>query len=201
MKKIVILAVTVAILVSGCSAVLRKMYGIRELKGFNEEEYDDFIAPLEKKYNFSTIISDTIQYESVIELGTTFQEKNDFGQPVQVLYFENDVIKSFHPNCYAKGTLSNLNWNTEQRFSVFIPKTAAAVDSLKVNLQDYINIYPSIERLADKKYTILIFWTQMMSKISKSAIETVSNNLEEFEKEEESSIILINSDKFFSSID
>lgn len=176
------------------------MYGVQQLKDFNEKEYKDFISSLKEKNNFFSIISDTNQYKNIIKLGRNPKEKNDFGQPVQILYFENNTIKSYHANCYVQGSLTNLNWNTDERFSAFIPKSAVPIDSLKINLNDYIKIYPNITSQKGEKYTVLIFWTLMLEKISNSAIETVFFNLKQFNKKSETSVILINSDKYFSTI-
>ncbi len=195
MKKILItliFGITVMLLFPSCSVLLSKIYGVEELKSFNEKEYNNFVTHLVEKYDLSSIISDTIQYKNIIKQGRSSKEKNNLGQPVQILYFDDNMIKSYHANCYAKGSLSNLNWNTEDRFSVFPPKSAILSDSLAINLEDYIDIYPNITIQKDKKYTIVIFWTQMLSKVSKAAIETVFFNIKKFKKEKETLVTLIN---------
>lgn len=177
------------------------MYGVKKLEGFNEKEYKSFITKLKDKNHFISIISDTAKYKRVINLGRTVKERNILGQPVQIIYFENNTLKSFHANCYAKGSLTNLNWNTEERFSTFLPKSAIKTDSIDITLEDYINIYPKIRNHENKKFTVLIFWTLMLEKVSKSAIETAFTNAEQYEKENEISFILINTDNFFSNIE
>jgi len=199
-KTVIYVIFIISILLSSCSVILSKMYGIKQLNSFNEKEYNNFIAKINNDRCLSYIISDSSQYKKVINLGHTQKEKNNLGQPIQILYFEKNVLKSYHINCLAKGSLTNLNWNTDNRFSVFIPKTAVNIDSLKINLKDYINIYPNLKNRNDKRYTILIFWTLMLDKISYSAIETVFSNLKQYKKENETSVILINTDKYFSTI-
>ena len=200
-NRIYLLIFAIVIILSSCSTLVSKMYGIRQLDGFDEQRYNNFITKLKGHDNLVYIISDTVQYLNVIRLGQTLKEKNDLGQPVQILYFENDILKSFHANCYARGGLKSINWNTKDRFSVFLPISATESDSLKISLNDYIRIYPTIKRQKKKTYTVLIFWTLMLEKISYSAIETVLSNLKQFEKKDETLVILINSDKYFSSFE
>ncbi len=193
--------ISFSIIFISCSSLLSKMYGIKQLDGFNKERYNDFISKLKATDKFYSLVSDTNQYNRVINLGRTAKAKNDLGQPIQILYFENNEVKSFHANCYVTGGLTNLNWNTEDRFSSFLPKSAVNLDSLTITLDDYIKIYPNILNHKNKKYTVLVFWTLMLEKISNSAIETVFANTKKFGKENETSIILINSDEYFSNIE
>lgn len=49
----------------------------------------------------------------------------------------------------------------------------------------------------DSEYLIVVFWTNMLPKISKSAIETVKTNLRENGVVNKSGIVLVNTDKFY----
>ncbi len=49
----------------------------------------------------------------------------------------------------------------------------------------------------DSEYLIVVFWTNMLPKISKSAIETVKTNLRENGAVNKAAIVLINTDKFY----
>ncbi len=49
----------------------------------------------------------------------------------------------------------------------------------------------------DSEYLIVVFWTNMLPKISKSAIETVKTNLRENGAVKKAAIVLINTDKFY----
>ena len=195
----ILLATITALVCSACANLLAKMYGIQELAGFDQEAYSAFVAGIKEIDSFYSIVSDTAQYKRVIALGKTPKAANDLGQPIQILYFQGNELKSFHANCYARGGLTNLNWNTANRFATFVPRTAVATDSLAVTLSEYSNIYPDIA-LHQKEYTVLIFWTLMLGKISHSAIETVANNIQQAGKEKQTTVILINTDKYFAGM-
>lgn len=49
----------------------------------------------------------------------------------------------------------------------------------------------------DSEYLIVVFWTNMLPKISKSAIETAKTNLRENGVVKKAAIVLINTDKFY----
>jgi len=102
-------------------------------------------------------------------------------------------------SAFARGGLANLSWNTANRFATFVPHTAVATDSLAVTLSDYKHIYPDIG-WRQKEYTVLIFWTLMLRKISKSAMEVVANNIKQADREKETTVILINTDKYFAAM-
>jgi hypothetical protein len=127
-------------------------------------------------------------------------KKKDFGQPVQMLYFEKNILKSYHINCYARGRLTNLDWNMDKRFSTFLPKTAVNIDTLTIKLDDYSKIYNEI-KMDSKNYTIIIFWTFFLEKISYSAIQTVIENIYKFDKIDTIDFYLINTDKYFMTIE
>jgi hypothetical protein len=194
-----ILLLGLVLLNTGCA----RLFGVKQLNGFQQDEYDKFVTGIRKKrptINFVGIVSDTSQYRQVINLGNTAEQKNDFGQPIQILYFEYSLLKSYHANCYARGSLTNLNWNTDNRFAGFLPKSAVDTTNFSVKLKDYTKIYPQIDARANQQYTVVIFWTLMLEKISANAIETVMANIDAFNKTKETTIFLINSDKFFSTI-
>lgn len=180
---------------------MSKLYGFETIKDFDEQKYLSFISDIKKQIDFTSIVSDSSQYVNFFlnEIKTNdYLVRKHFFQPVQILYFENKKLKSFHINCFAKGKLTNINWNTDNRFSTFIPKSAIDIDTLGVTLENYNNIYKEINLNSDKKYTIIIFWTSVIKKISKSAIQTVIDNLNAFNKVSDTKIYLINTDKFFA---
>lgn len=184
---------------TGCSFILSNLYGVRQLKKFNQKDYESFLAELPDCVSYTTIISSEEQYKQVIAIGKNKSQQNDFGQPVQILYFESELLKSFHANCYAKGRISNLNWNTDKRFSTFLPMTAMEYEE-KIQLDLYNKIFPEIQNPHEKKYVILIFWSNMLRKVSLSAVETVVENIKQFDKIDNTAIYLINSDNFFVAL-
>ena len=52
----------------------------------------------------------------------------------------------------------------------------------------------------NNEYLIVVFWSNMLSKISKSAIETVKSNLSKYGNVDQASIVLINTDKYYVSL-
>ncbi len=188
----------ILILTTSCSLLLSKMYGINEIDSFDADKHSVFVSKIKERIYCQAIVSDTNQYKKVINLGTDLKQKNNFGQPVQIIYFEKNKMKSFHINCLAKGKLSNIDWNTENRFSFFLPKSAINIETISVNLADYRKIYKEINNNSTKDYTVIVFWTFLLEKVSRSAIETVIGNLEEFGKNNDVNLYLINTDKYFS---
>ncbi|MBI4648351.1 MAG: hypothetical protein HY738_17645 [Bacteroidia bacterium] len=201
-KQKIILAlsfVAFLLIIPSCSVLLSKMYGVNQLDSFSEKDYKNFVSKI-KIDGYNKIISNEVDFKKIINLGHTEKQKNDFGQPIQILYFEDNYLKSFHANCYAKGGITSIDWNTDMRFSSFLPNSAVNIDTLGIELMDYSNIYPEIHIKPNKRYTILIFWTLMLEKLSVSAINTVIENVNNFEKWEEIDIYIINTDKYFSQI-
>lgn len=185
-------------LLCSCTAVMSKLYGVKELEEFDEKEYQSFVDDVQKQLpSASFIISTTEQYEKQIHSGKDSTEMKNLGQPVQILYFDNKILRSYHINCYAKGGLLNINWNTDDRFSSFLPKSAVDCSKGDVSLERFAEIYPEIDTTSNKRYTILLFWTNMLRKISLSAATTVADNLKQHQQDSNCNIYFICSDKFF----
>lgn len=199
--KLIIISFLFLIGFSGCSLILSKMYGVNYIDDFNRENYEKFLSSIEIK-KYESIVCDSIDFTKIISLGNTKKQKNDLGQPVQILYFEGNLLKSYHANCYAKGSMTNLNWNTEHRFDFFPPISALDKDSISLTLNDFEKKL-QIEMVSEKNdYTIIIFWTLMLEKVSKSAINIVNENLTKYNGNNNSNvkIYLVNTDKYFSKL-
>ncbi len=168
------------------------------LKKFDKEKYKQFVFGINHNdIKLQSFYADTASYNKIRNLSKDKELIKTLSQPIQILYFnEKDTLVSVQANCYAKGGLGNLNWNTDNRFDQFIPKTAMNVNSARLTLSDFSTYYPN-DISSDKKYTVIIYWTLMLEKISKSAMETVINNIHRFHKENEVMIYLINNDKSF----
>ena len=190
-----ILCLAITILLSGCGL----LYGYKPLKQFDQKDYDLMITSvLDQDYKISHIVSDYEQfdaYRTCIQ-DSLWQHKTAV-QPVQILYFKKDSLLSYHINCTAKGGFSNLNWNTDQRFETFPPVSAVPITPQMQNLSKIRDIY----RIRDNsEYLIVVFWTNMLPKISKSAIETVKTNLRENGAVNKAGIVLVNTDKFYVTL-
>lgn len=194
--KKIISAVLVMLVIGGCSL----MYGYKPIKQFDKNEYEAVVASvLDDNFKMNSIISDSAQfaYYRMILSDSLWQHKTS-AQPVQILYFKGDKLVSYHINCTAQGSLSGLNWNTDQRFEIFPPASAMPITPSMSSLSEIRNIY----HISDKnEYLIVVFWSNMLSKISKSAIETVKANLSKYGNVDQASIVLINTDKYYVSLE
>ena len=201
MKKNTLLIIFILLLTS-CSTILKDIYGVKELKEFNNQEYEKTLSRI-KTYNveYYSFISDSANFRSLINLGDSILTEKDLYQPIQILYFENNRIISFHANCYAKGTLRKLNWNYDNRFSIFPPKSAIPLkNENKITFETLKKIFPQLKNIEEKRYSVVIYWTTMLENISKDAIETVFKNIVKFDEVNKTNVYLINTDKFFISM-
>ena len=189
---IVILCLSIAILLSGCGL----MYGYKPIKQFDQKDYDQMITSvMDQDFKINPIVSDYEQFDTYRTcIQDSLWQHQTAVQPVQILYFTKDSLLSYHINCTAKGGFSNLNWNTDQRFETFPPVSAVPITPQMQNLSKIRDIYGIND---DSEYLIVVFWTNMLPKISKSAIETVKTNLRENGAAKKAAIVLINTDKFY----
>ena len=192
---IVILCLATAILLSGCGL----MYGYKPIKQFDQKDYDQMITSVTNRdFKINTIVSDSGQFDAYRTcIQDSLWQHQTAVQPVQILYFKKDSLLSYHINCTAKGGFSNLNWNTDQRFETFPPVSAVPITPQMQNLSKIRDIYGIHD---DSEYLIVVFWTNMLPKISKSAIETVKTNLRENGAVKKAAIVLINTDKFYVTL-
>jgi hypothetical protein len=183
------------VLMSGCSL----MYGYKPIKQFDHNEYDAVISSVsDENFKIYPLISDSAQFASyrMILSDSLWQHKTS-AQPVQILYFKGNTLVSYHINCTAQGGLTGLNWNTDHRFETFPPASAMPITSSMSSMSEIRNIYHITD---NKEYLIVVFWSNMLSKISKSAIETVKANLSKYGNNDQASIVLINTDKYYVSL-
>jgi hypothetical protein len=198
MKTRLFLVTTLPLLLFGCSAILSKLYGIKTIQAFDQNKCEQFIKAINfKNIPYYNYYIDSTAFNSYYESSVKKKHKKDLSQPIQILYFENDSLISFHANCYASGSLTNLNWNVNERFNYFIPKSAIKTDSIGINLTKVKNCFNINNTTSENSISICIIWTRMFEKISKSAIETVIKNLTDNNSESKVVIYLINNDKSF----
>ena len=115
----------------------------------------------------------------VSELGADSMQMKDLYQPLKIMYFHGDSLVSLHINCYCPPTLGfNLNWNFKHQFDVFPPATTVPLEGYTVTRTQMQSVFPEIKGEAD--YTVLVFWTNMLHKVSRSEIRTVYRNLKRF---------------------
>ena len=182
---------------SSCSTVLKKLYGIEDLKEFNPiivKETERYMTDLYP--SVTTIISSDTSFKRFIDEFSEFS-KNDVSQPIQILYFKNDSLISYHINCYAKGSLNgHLNWNHEGRMNSYPPKSAVQL-TVKKRLSDLISIYELPE--SHESDVIVFFWSTLLNRQAKEAFKVVVENIENSNTADpyNKRIILINIDKAY----
>lgn len=193
-NKTVILLFASAFLFTSCQALFVAFVGIRPMEQFDRGKYEAFIDKLPKNVPFTSIVGSVEQSLAVIEFDTAKQAQHNLYQPIQILYFRGEKLVSYHVNCMAPAKGFGLNWNYDGRFEVFPPKSPLNCDSININLAQYQRVYPEIT--GDEDYIIIVYWTNVLPKVSRSAIKTVFNNLEEFNQVGNCRIYLINDDQF-----
>ena len=189
---IITLCFAVAILLAGCGV----LYDFKPIKQFDQKEYDKMITfVIDRDFKINPIVSEYEQFDAYRTcIQDSLWQHQTAVQPVQILYFKKDSLLSYHINCTAKGGFSNLNWNTDQRFETFPPVSAVPITPQMQNLSKIRDIYGIHD---DSEYLIVVFWTNMLPKISKSAIETVKTNLRENGAVNKAGLVLVNTDKFY----
>ncbi|MBR1513324.1 MAG: hypothetical protein IJ622_03430 [Bacteroidales bacterium] len=173
-KSIVIIVALFAL--SSCSVIAPVVFGLRQIDGYNAEQCAKFYKKLPNDFAFTPLVCDKEQFWQVSNLGADSMQMHDLYQPLKIMYFHDDTLVSLHINCYCPPTLTfNLSWNYKHQFDVFPPSTSVAVDSYTLKRSDMQAIFPEIKGESD--YTVLVFWTDMLHKISRSEIKTVYRNL------------------------
>ncbi|MBQ6306290.1 MAG: hypothetical protein IJK78_06980 [Bacteroidales bacterium] len=180
-------------LLSGCNTLAPMLFGFREINGYNAEQCGKFYKKLSKDFEFIPLICNEKQFMQVSELGADSMQMKNLYQPLKIMYFHGDELISFHINCYCPPTLCfNLSWNYNHQFDEFPPTTSVPLDGYTVKLSEMQAIFPEIKE--EKNYTVLVFWTNMLHKVSKSEIKTVYKNLKMFGQLDEVDVYLINND-------
>lgn len=194
-SRFALLFLAIAILVAGCGV----LYDFRPVKQFDQNDYDKMITSvIDRDFKINHTVSDYEQFDAYRTcIQDSLWQYQTAVQPVQILYFKKGSLISYHINCTAKGGLSNLNWNTDKRFETFPPAKAVPITPQMQNLPKIREIYRIND---DSEYLIVVFWTNMLPKISKSAIETVKTNLRENGAVNKTTILLVNTDKFYAAL-
>lgn len=192
-SRTIILLIASVLLFTSCQALFKAFVGYRPMEQFDQSKYDAFIGKLPKDVPFTSIISSEDQSLAVIEFDTAKHAQHNLYQPIQMLYFRETELVSYHVNCKAPSKGFGLNWNYEGRFEAFPPKSPLNCDSININLAQYQRVYPEIN--GDGEYTVMVYWTNVLPKLSRSAIKTVFNNLKEFNQVENCRVYLINDDR------
>ena len=192
-----IIVIAVLLVLSGCNTLAPMLFGFREINGYDAEQCEKFYRKLPKDFAFTPLVCGEEQFRQVSNLGADSMQMKNLYQPLKIMYFHSSELVSFHVNCYCPPTLGfNLNWNYNHQFDEFPPTTSVPLDGYKVKLSEMQTVFPEIK--GEKGYTVLVFWTNMLHKISKSEIKTVYKNLKKFGQLETVEVYLINNDILMS---
>ena len=194
MKKLHFVAVTIVMLCLGsCNTLVPLLLGLQEINGYDAEQCEKFYRKLPNDFAFTPLVCNEEQFRQVSNLGADSMQMKDLYQPLKIMYFHGDTLVSYHINCYCPPTLGfNLNWNFNHQFDEFPPTTSVPLDGYTVTRAKMQSVFPEIK--GDLGYTVLVFWTNMLHKISKSEIKTVYKNLKKFGHLNDAEVYLINND-------
>ena len=190
--QILLLILTLAFLAS-CNTLMPMLFGLQEIHGYDAEQCEKFYKKLPKDFEFTPLVCNEEQFRQVSNLGADSMQMKDLYQPLKIMYFHGDTLVSYHINCYCPPTLGfNLNWNFNHQFDEFPPATTVPLEGYTVTRAKMQSIFPEIK--GDSDCTVLVFWTNMLNKISRSEIKTVFKNLKKFGHLDDAEIYLINED-------
>ena len=197
MKKHILLLILALAFLPGCNTLMPMLFGLREIHGYDAEQCEKFYKKLPKDFEFTPLVSNEKQFQQVSELGADSMQMKNLYQPLKIMYFHGDSLVSFHINCYCPPTLGfNLNWNFNHQFDEFPPATTVPLDGMTITRSQMQTIFPEIKGEAD--YTVLIFWTNMLHKVSKREIKTVYKNLKKFKQFNNTETYLLNNDSMMT---
>ena len=178
---------------SGCSTIMPLLFGLQEIDGYNAEQCAKVYKKLPEDFAFTPVICDNEQFFQVGNLGADSMQMKNLYQPLKIMYFHGDSLVSFHINCYCPPTIFfNLKWNFKNQFDVFPPTTMVPLEDYTVTRSQLKSVFLEIK--GEKEYTVLVFWTNMLAKISRSEIKTVYRNLKKFGRLDDVEVYLINDD-------
>lgn len=189
----------VGLLVQGCSPLAKLVFGISEIDEYRPEQAESFLADAQKLLPCEMIVSDSAQYMQMIHLSEADTDMmHHRSQLVQVLCFDTDTLCFYHISCYAQTGIVRINWNHYGSFDHFPPAPTVVADPTRaMTLSRYAAIYPQLAQ-QDKRYTVVLFWTNVLRRVSRQALEAVAQSVQGHEAE--CRVVLVCSDPFFASV-
>lgn len=182
------------VILSCCSSIAKSVFGIEEIKGFDGSQVESFLVESQNIVKCNQIVATKEQVDSIIRLDLDSTMMQHRAQPVQVLYFAGDSLVFYHINCYTQRGFLSFDWNNYGSFDFFPPFPNIVEDIHgSMSLKKYRNIFPELG--VETQYTIIIFWNNMLSKVSRKAVEIVANNIK---GRSDCMITLINTDKWWA---
>ena len=125
---------------SSCGFLMKTTAGIKNPKIMDEKLHTRYLkkmkAPRDQAYLIDTNYINFLKVNDTLHFRE--QKKNHY-QLIQAIYYgHNQFQEAWFINCYAPG-FPHLNWNIENKFATFPPKTAAP------NLADMPSISPDLD--------------------------------------------------------
>ncbi len=193
MKKHILLLILASAFLTSCNTLAPMIFGFREINGYDAEQCEKFYRKLPNDFAFTPLVCNEEQFRQVSNLGADSMQMKDLYQPLKIMYFHGDTLVSYHINCYCPPTLGfNLNWNFNHQFDEFPPRTSVPLDGYALKRSDMQAVFPEIA--GEKDYTVLVFWTNMLHKVSKGEVKTVYKNLRRFCHLNDVDVYLVNVD-------
>ncbi len=216
MKKPLLFSLVFTCLLTGCNAILTKMYGLRtRYEAVSDETRTgyarDYGVPLDEWYELDGTFAEYLIQHYLVGRDSAEQKlyrdaMNNHVQPLQAMYFDRaGRLVSYHVNCYAGG-FPNLKWNHDDAFASFPPASVTPLDTL-VSLQDLLPHVknPGGETSAcqfdSADYTVVVMWPVFMGRQSKRLIKTVKKNLVTAPDTLRTELLLVNNDAFELGLD
>jgi hypothetical protein len=183
LKKTILAILSFVLIIISCKHKINWKYLSQEdLENFRKE----FNLPKEKTFRLDTSY---IRYLFSFDTTKYADEIHNHYQPLQATYYDNTgKLISFHINCYASAGIpddSDFNWNQQNAFFSFVPKTVVPVDNI-LPLNKHLSFiktfdYKSIDTagFSNFDYTVIVYWSKhyLGVKNSKSLIKIVSDNV------------------------
>lgn len=174
----------------------KAVFGIDEISDYRSERVETFHAEAQRLLPCEMLVSDSAQYARMVRLSVADTDMMQHrAQPVQVLCFDGDSLCFYHISCYAQTGPVSIDWNHYGSFDRFPPAPTVVPDSFgTMTLGRYAAIYPALAA-HDKRYTVVVFWTNVLRRVSHKAVEAVARSVRGHKAD--CRVVLVCSDPFF----
>lgn len=183
LKKIIFIVLSFVLFIISCrNRVNWKYLSQEDLGNFRKE----FNLPEERTFRLDT---NYILYLFSLDTAKYADEIQNHYQPLQATYYDNTGrLISFHINCYASAGVpegSAFNWNQQNAFASFVPRTVTPVDTI-LPLNKHLSFiktfdYKPIDTtgFATFDYTVIVYWSKHYfgAQNCKNLIKIVSDNV------------------------
>lgn len=183
----IILSIFLILLFSSCGLII----GYKNITEIDTKKINKFYDKIELG-NFESYIIDTTYLERVSNYFIDSTDLKNMLQPIRAHYFVNNKLESSLINCYAPGVLK-LDWNTENRFSVFPPISHYNFKK-NYSIEDIENLI-GLKIKNKNDLIVVVFWSRIFEKKSADFIKLVNNNL--LNQNKKYTLLLVNDDALY----